>query len=67
MLLKDGRYLVVEYKGQYLLDTADTREKKALGELWQARSKGLCLFRLVGRTNMGNDLRAAMAPASAGQ
>jgi type III restriction enzyme len=42
--LKDGRNLVVEYKGGDREDTADTREKKALGELWEARSEGVCLF-----------------------
>jgi type III restriction enzyme len=41
--LKDGRYLVVEYKGEHLLNE-DAREKKALGELWEKRSQGKCLF-----------------------
>jgi len=42
--LKDGRFLVVEYKGSHLEDTPDTQEKRALGELWEARSNGTCLF-----------------------
>lgn len=42
--LKDGRFLVVEYKGGHIEDTADSREKRALGELWEARSSGTCLF-----------------------
>ncbi len=41
--LKDGRILVVEYKGSHLWND-DSREKKALGELWAERSKGTCLF-----------------------
>ncbi len=41
--LKDGRFLVVEYKGEHLLNE-DSKEKKALGELWASRSKGKCLF-----------------------
>jgi type III restriction enzyme len=41
--LKDGRVLVVEYKGKHLLN-ADSEEKKALGELWALRSGGSCLF-----------------------
>jgi type III restriction enzyme len=45
--LKEGRYLVVEYKGAHLLDTPDTREKRDLGELWERRSTGLCLFVMV--------------------
>jgi type III restriction enzyme len=56
-LLKDGRYLVVEYKGADLLTTDDTKEKRALGELWEARSKGRCVFRLVGRADMDRVIR----------
>ena len=59
-LLKDGRYLVVEYKGQHFLDTADTKEKKTIGALWQARSSGKCLFTLVSKGNLGQVLRTAV-------
>ncbi len=40
--LKDGRYLVVEYKGKdrYPLE----QEKRDIGELWEKRSTGKCLF-----------------------
>ena len=41
--LKDGRILVVEYKGGHLWNE-DSKEKKALGELWATRSNGKCLF-----------------------
>ncbi|MFH2064733.1 MAG: DEAD/DEAH box helicase family protein [Pseudomonadota bacterium] len=41
--LKDGRNLVVEYKGGHLLNE-DSKEKKALGELWSLKSGGTCLF-----------------------
>lgn len=41
--LKDGRLLVVEYKGGHLLND-DSKEKKALGDLWAERSHGKCLF-----------------------
>jgi type III restriction enzyme len=41
--LKDGRVLVVEYKGGHLWNE-DSKEKKALGELWATRSGGACLF-----------------------
>ena len=51
-LLKDGRYLVVEYKGADRMETPDTKEKRALGELWETRSKGHCIFLLVGRAQM---------------
>jgi type III restriction enzyme len=40
--LKDGRYLVIEYKGAHLW--ADAEEKRKLGEIWEKRSDGKCLF-----------------------
>jgi type III restriction enzyme len=40
--LKDGRFLVVEYKGGHLYK--DAEEKRLIGELWEKRSKGKCLF-----------------------
>ncbi len=46
-LLEDGRVLVVEYKGGALVTTEDTREKGAIGKLWETRSQGRCIFRLV--------------------
>jgi type III restriction enzyme len=42
--LKDGRFLVIEYKGEHLWSGDDAKEKRALGELWAARSNGKCLF-----------------------
>ncbi|KPK65113.1 MAG: hypothetical protein AMK73_03870 [Planctomycetes bacterium SM23_32] len=42
--LRDGRYLVVEYKGAHIWSNADSREKRALGELWMGRREGKCLF-----------------------
>jgi len=41
--LKDGRVLVIEYKGGHLWNE-DSKEKKTLGELWAMRSDGNCLF-----------------------
>lgn len=40
--LKDGRFLVVEYKGAHLYEGA--AEKRQIGEIWEARSNGRCLF-----------------------
>ena len=40
--LKDGRHLIVEYKGGHLVE--HDAEKKDLGELWENRSGGRCLF-----------------------
>lgn len=43
-MLQNGRYLVVESKGEHLWSNDDSREKRALGELWAKRSNGTCLF-----------------------
>jgi hypothetical protein len=42
--LDDGRILVVEYKGHDRWSNDDSKEKRALGELWESRSNGRCLF-----------------------
>ncbi|MCY2930545.1 MAG: DEAD/DEAH box helicase family protein [Planctomycetota bacterium] len=42
--LKDGRILVVEYKAEKDWSNDDSMEKRALGDLWEARSGGRCLF-----------------------
>jgi type III restriction enzyme len=42
--LKDGRILVVEYKGAHLYDGPDAQEKRAIGAVWESRSNGQCLF-----------------------
>jgi type III restriction enzyme len=43
-LLNDGRYLAVEYKGEDRWTDEDSQEKRELGELWEKRSNGSCLF-----------------------
>ena len=43
-LLTDGRYLVVESKGVHLWSADDAKEKRDIGELWEKRSGGNCLF-----------------------
>lgn len=42
--LTDGRILVVEYKGEDRWSNDDSKEKRAVGELWAERSKGRCIF-----------------------
>jgi len=42
--LKDGRVLVVEYKGSHFAETPDTKEKDMIGRIWAERSDGRCLF-----------------------
>jgi len=42
--LTNGKYLVVEYKGEYLWSNADSEEKRMIGNKWEELSKGKCLF-----------------------
>jgi type III restriction enzyme len=42
--LTDGRFLVVEYKGEQLTEKRDTEEKQMVGDKWAASSGGTCLF-----------------------
>ncbi|MCY2928600.1 MAG: DEAD/DEAH box helicase family protein [Planctomycetota bacterium] len=55
--LVDGRILVVEYKGEDRWSNDDSREKRAVGELWADRSGGCCLFVMP----KGNDLPAIVS------
>lgn len=49
--LVDGRLLVVEYKGKVYISNDDSREKKAVGELWARKSGGQCLFLMAEQKN----------------
>jgi type III restriction enzyme len=44
--VKDGRILIVEYKGKPFLND-DTREKENIGQLWEEKSQGKGLFLLA--------------------
>jgi len=60
--LQDSRVLVVEYKGAQLADTADTKEKRNVGELWAAKSDGQGLFLMAEKQDAeGQDGRAQLA------
>ena len=48
--LNDGRILLVEYKGQHLLSSDDTKEKRNVGALWAEKSDGMGAFMLVCET-----------------
>jgi type III restriction enzyme len=43
--LKDGRFLLVEYKGKHLWDSA--ADDRLVGDLWADSSKGSCVFVMV--------------------
>lgn len=45
--LKDGRFLVVEYKGAVYFTNEDSREKRDIGAVWAAASGGRCCFVMV--------------------
>lgn len=55
--LEDGRILVVEYKGADRWSNDDSKEKRAVGELWAERSGGKCVFVMP----KGPDFNAIMA------
>ena len=42
--LIDGGFLVVEYKGFDRWSDDDSREKRAIGQVWEEKSDGQCLF-----------------------
>ncbi|MDE2979131.1 MAG: DEAD/DEAH box helicase family protein [Acidobacteriota bacterium] len=58
--LKDDRLLVVEYKGAHLAEGADTAEKRTIGNLWEQRSNGRCLFLVVEKVINGEDMRSQL-------
>jgi len=58
--LKDGRILVVEYKGRHLADTPDTKEKDIIGRIWATRSKDRCLFEMVGKEDYQAKIQSAI-------
>jgi type III restriction enzyme len=62
-LLNDGRYLVVEYKGEDRWSDDDSREKRALGELWEKRSNGSCRF-MMPKGKEFEAIRAKITPRS---
>jgi type III restriction enzyme len=59
-LLTDGRFLVVEYKGEHLVTAADAKEKDMVGKLWEAKSGVNCVFRMVTKSDMEATLRAVL-------
>lgn len=42
---------MAEYKGSYIADGSDSKEKKRIGELWAKRSGGRCRFAWVEKKN----------------
>ena len=57
-MLEDGRLLVVEYKGPHIAEGSDTAEKRTVGELWERKSDGKCLFLVAEQSVNGAETRA---------
>jgi type III restriction enzyme len=58
-LLNDGRYLVVEFKGEPYISNDDSKEKILIGEQWAERSDGKCRFVMVDRSQFSLISQAA--------
>ena len=64
--LKNGKTLVVEYKGEHLIDSSDTKEKHMIGELWQRKSGNNAIFLMaVKKDTLGRDIYAQLKAAIA--
>lgn len=55
--LTDGRLLVVEYKGEHIVTTDDTKEKVAVGLKWEQAMAGMGLFLLAANSTEGQTPR----------
>lgn len=56
--LKDGRILVLEYKGEAYKTNDDSKEKCLIGKHWAQMSEGRCLFAMiVERDEQGRNMR----------
>jgi type III restriction enzyme len=65
--LENGRTLVVEYKGEHISDTADTLEKRSVGEKYEDHSKRKALFLMaVSEDEQGRDPYAQIRAKIAG-
>lgn len=59
--LKDGRILIVEYKGAHLAEDSAEREKRRVGELWARASKGKGVFVwAMKKDETGRDVRGQL-------
>lgn len=57
--LKDGTCAAIEYKGEHLATSDDTKEKSLIGEIWADKSGGLCKFLMaVNLDDKGRNLSA---------
>lgn len=55
--LKDGRLLVVEYKGGDRFSSDEEKEKRLVGDLWASRSNGKGLYLMAQKSDNGRNVR----------
>ena len=64
--LDDGRLMIVEYKGDMLLNDPDTLQKQSIGALWAKKSAGKGVFVMVQKDKDGlgmfDQIAHAIAP-----
>lgn len=61
--LVDGRTAVIEYKGEAYATNDDSREKRAVGRVWQFASSGKGVFVFVEKEKDGENMRSQMETA----
>lgn len=54
--LRDGRHLIVEYKGEMLKGNDDTKEKLRVGKKYEEVNKGRVLFLMITKTGEGESI-----------
>jgi type III restriction enzyme len=59
--LKDGRLLVVEYKGEHLVE--GSTEKRAIGQFWQESSKGSGVYVFAEKERDGMNVKEQILDA----
>ena len=66
--LKDGRLLVVEYKGGDRITNVDSKEKRMVGELWARKSGGRGVYLMAQKTDeLGRAVREQLLAAIRGK
>jgi type III restriction enzyme len=66
VLLNDGRLFVIEYKGGDRFSNEDSKQKRAVGDLWAARSSGRGIYLMAQKSDeQGRGVREQMLNAIA--
>lgn len=57
----------MEYKGEHIVTDDDAKEKRKLGELWAARSRGRALFLMAEKVKDGMSVPEQILAVVAGR